>query len=369
MLEGLLEEKRIVGIKRTAEMSVLGEKDENGMLVRPPTFANPGKRGHGRYLINETDGRTEVDIDTRERQNRRAAEVLHEKFAIALPDKRINKGGAGTRGEVRIGELGHRAADAGVRASSFADEARTAFQAVLGGDYSHLARLDPTSLLFGAFDSRDTGAKVTGVYSSRITGHGVTPIQSGTQYRGFIEDKRLAAETYKDREGFATLLTSDKSAAETGLVNQPVPTVENGEVPLGGEHMVGVRVRRIVRTTTLDIVRVRKFDPEWVRQYVFGLGLLCLTAEYDHDLRQGCHLLETSIQTVAVERNGAEAVWECDADELLREVTDLSHKNVPKKGVSCAFDVERAEADMESRKAKKAKKVKKTPGSRDESAK
>lgn len=367
MLEGLLEDRRIVGIKRTAEMSVLGERDENGMLVRPPTFANPGKPGHGRYLINETGGLTEVDIDTRERQNRRAAEALHEKFAHTLPDKRIT-GGAGTRGKVRIGELGHRAADAGVRASSFSDEARIAFLAVLEGDYSHLALLDPTSLLFGAFDSRDTGAKVTGIYCSRITGHGVTPIQSGTQYRGFIEEKRLAAETYKDCEGFATLLTSEKSAAETGLVNQPVPTVENGEVPRGGEHMVGVRVRRIVRTTTLDMVRVRKLDPEWVRQYVFGLGLLCLTAEYDHDLRQGCHLLETSIQTVTVERNGTETVWECDADELLREVTEISHEHVPEKRVSSAFDVTRAEADMKSRKDRKAKKVKKAPGSGDESA-
>lgn len=62
----------------------------------------------------------------------------------------------------------HRAADAIIRCSAFEQELRAAFQEVLRGNAEKLAKLAPTSLVFGVWDSRDTSAKVPRLLSSTI---------------------------------------------------------------------------------------------------------------------------------------------------------------------------------------------------------
>ena len=57
-------------------------------------------------------------------------------------------------------EAGHRAGDAIVRCSSLQQDIAEAFQAVLKGDAEPLAKIAPTSLVFGVWDSRDTQAKL-----------------------------------------------------------------------------------------------------------------------------------------------------------------------------------------------------------------
>lgn len=366
-LEQMLIEPDLVGIRRIAEMTVFGEDG----LVRPPTFANVGKPGHGRYIIND-DG--EVDIDTRERQNRRAVELLYAEHADLLPAKWI-QGGKGTRGNLRIGELGHRLADAAVRASRFKSIAEDAFRKLLDGDPSAVAEIDPTSLVFGAFDSRASLARITGLYCSRIVGLGATPVRSGTQYRGFIADKAEAAEKYP--EDFARTLQTKKSAAETGLTDQPVPTSEAGKTMPGAEHMVGVRVKEIKRTTTVNLIRARKFgrhvlggaaaeqiESKPVAQYVLGLALLCLTGKYDHDLRQGAQLIEKTVDAQFVWRDGKETPFVCDRNSLIREVAAFSEGFVGAE-TRRDFDPAMALEDMKASDAKKAKKTKKTAAAED----
>ena len=62
----------------------------------------------------------------------------------------------------------HRAADALVRCSRFESEIRTAFQEVVRGNSEKLAKIAPTSLVFGVWDSRDTSAKVPRLLASTI---------------------------------------------------------------------------------------------------------------------------------------------------------------------------------------------------------
>ena len=62
----------------------------------------------------------------------------------------------------------HRAADAIVRCSGFEQDLRAAFQEVQRGNAEKLAQIAPTSLVFGAWDSRDTQAKLPRIFSSTI---------------------------------------------------------------------------------------------------------------------------------------------------------------------------------------------------------
>ncbi len=344
----LLDDSTIVGVRRTARMTVFGHgghDDQDDVLVRPPTFASPGKAGHGRYVIN---GNGEVEIDTPQRQNRRASEKLHDQYGGLLPENVI-AGLAGTRGPKRIGQLGHRLADAAVRASAFRDDAEAAFRAHAEGNVEPMVLLDPTSLVFGVFNSRgETTARtqVRGLYCSRIAGFGAVPVRSGTQYQGFIDDRQKTAEAYStelrnDAKKFAKTLQGE-NASKSGFVDQPVPKSKAGQIAAGDEQMAGVRCRKIVRTTTVNVIRARGIAragdgipngdsrSEICRQnarcaeYVLGLGLLCLVEDYDHDLRQGAQLIETTSETVVVRRDGTTEEYGAGRTELHEIVRKLA---------------------------------------------
>src|SRR5438105_1577564 len=61
---------------------------------------------------------------------------------------------------VSILEAGHRAGDALVRCTTLQSKLQNSFKSVLKGNAEPLARIAPTSLVFGVWDSRDTQAKL-----------------------------------------------------------------------------------------------------------------------------------------------------------------------------------------------------------------
>lgn len=374
----LLDDSTIVGVRRTARMTVFGHDDQDDVLVRPPTFASPGKAGHGRYVVNDNG---EVEIDTPQRQNRRASEKLHDQHGGLLPENVI-EGLAGTRGPKRIGQLGHRLADAAVRASAFRDDAEAAFRAHAEGNVEPMVLLDPTSLVFGVFNSRgETTARtqVRGLYCSRIAGFGAVPVRSGTQYQGFIDDRQKTAEAYStelrndDAEKFAKTLQSE-IASKSGFVDQPVPRSNKaGRIAPSDEQMAGVRCREIVRTTTVNVIRARGIAragdgtpngggrSEICRknarcaEYVLGLGLLCLVEDYDHDLRQGAQLIETTWETVVVRRDGTTEEYGAGRTELHEIVAELARGVFGEERKRRAEDFSGAKALEELEKQKSSK--------------
>ena len=326
LLDELLENKNAVGVRVRAGMTVFADDGETKPRVKPPTFAMAGEAGYGKYCVNANG---EVEIDTPERQNRRASEMLHGRYGDVLPENWL-EGPDGCRGPKRIGELGHRAADAGARSSGYAGDIDAAFRAWNAGRAEPLAKLDPTSLVFGAFNSRGAagaGGKVSGMYCARITGFGAEPVRSGAQYRGFVEDKdattgALQGELNEEDGKRLAEAMSGEGPAKHGLTDQPIPKSDKGKVPEGGEHMAGVRCSRITLVSTTSAIRARAIagmgggirdDAErraagrtnrLCAQYALGLALLAQNAEYDHDLRQGAQLLETGRTTEIVYRDG-----------------------------------------------------------------
>lgn len=289
------------------------------------------------------------------------------------------EGLAGTRGPKRIGQLGHRLADAAVRASGFRDDAEAAFRAHAEGNVEPMVLLDPTSLVFGVFNSRgETTARtrVQGLYCSRIAGFGAVPVRSGTQYQGFIDDRQKTAESYStelrnDAKKFAKTLQG-KNASKSGFVDQPVPRSEAGQIAAGDEHMAGVRCEKIIRTTTVNVIRARGIAragdgiPEdngrseigrknaRCAEYVLGLGLLCLIEDYDHDLRQGAQLIETTPATVVVRRDGTIKEYGTDRAELHEIVQKLAREvfGEERKSRTADFSGKKALEELEKQSSK-----------------
>src|SRR5262249_32079585 len=84
---------------------------------------------------------------------------------------------------VSLLDAGHRAADAIVRYSDLGPRLREAFGSYQQtGDATDLAKIAPTSLVFGAWDSRDTQAKLPRLVASTIRAYDVVELRRSAQY-------------------------------------------------------------------------------------------------------------------------------------------------------------------------------------------
>jgi len=132
-----------------------------GGVIFPPTYAGEGSNADPVYNIDQlSDGTKVVTIDSVGSQANR----MEPAFKAAKPGQPGNPLSKlvpqidityGNEKVVSIFEAGHRLGDALVRSSELKDEAKKAFELFLDvGDASALAKLAPTSLVFGVWDSR-----------------------------------------------------------------------------------------------------------------------------------------------------------------------------------------------------------------------
>jgi CRISPR-associated protein Csb1 len=177
----------------------------------------------------------------------------------------------------------HRAADAIVRCSAFEKELRTAFQEVLRGSAEKLAKLAPTSLVFGVWDSRDTSAKVPRLLASTIRAFNV---HRHTRSANFLTQMTidLAKEGIlpgaDSKEGFANALASK---APGGVQLMPHGSIRR-------DVTVGLAALR--RLAVLEADGAMSADrTKALRRYILGLSLVALTAPQECYLRQGCNLV------------------------------------------------------------------------------
>ena len=73
-------------------------------------------------------------------------------------------------------DIAHRAADAFVRYSKLGDEVKQAFKSYNLGNANELAKLAPTTLIFGCWDSRDTQTNCARIVASEIRAYDVTKL-------------------------------------------------------------------------------------------------------------------------------------------------------------------------------------------------
>jgi CRISPR-associated protein Csb1 len=255
----------------------------------PPTFAPPAK-GEPPYYVIDTLGETKVAIvDTVGSQANRLEPLFKDppyselvpQAIISIDQRRVN-----------LLDAGHRAADALVRFSSKAAELSAAFRAIeKNGDATQLARLAPTSLVFGAWDSRDTGVKLPRLIGSTIRAFDVQELTRAAQFFSAFEKEET--ETFEESQDFLS---------EQGFSDAPAGRTHGGIVARGG-----VRRETILNLTALRALKGADAAATGALQnYILGLCLVALTAPVNLFLREGCILISAKDAATeeAVFRNG-----------------------------------------------------------------
>lgn len=263
-------------------MPVEGE----GAVFFPPTYAPKSKADDSAYNVDKLDDGTRVaTIDSVGAQANRMEPLFgtDEELKLLVPQVRIDLGNGSS---VSIFEAGHRLGDAIVRASSLKEAAQEAFKAYLdSGDATQLAKLGPTSLVFGVWDSRDTQAKLPRLVQSVIRAWEVDVLTRSAQYVPAIDYVKLgifSEEEQKKAEG-----DTKNALAQRGFV----------AVPSTGAHGGVVAHGPIIRDVTINLVALRRLnaaaepESEKLRKYILGLCLVAATEPLDGFLRQGCLLV------------------------------------------------------------------------------
>lgn len=250
----------------------------DGVLF-PATFA-AGDNFPGGYNIDEFPDRKNVClVDSVGSQANRIEPLFAKAEYVGLVPQIVVKAG---NKSINLLDAGHRAGDAIVRCSALQQDLQDAFRAVLKGDAEPLAKIAPTSLVFGAWDSRDTQAKLPRLITSTIRAFDVRKLTRSAQYvpaTDYVEQGLL---------GEATDTRTKDAYAERGFVHVPATGSHGGVIATGG----------IRRAAALHLAALRLLaageDKEKtlaLRRYILGLALTAFTHSPSGYLRQGCNLV------------------------------------------------------------------------------
>jgi len=277
--------------------------DGVGGVIFPPTYADIG------YNIDKlSDGTKVATIDSVGSQANRMEPIFkaakagqpENPLAKLVPQIDIAYGNEKT---ASILEAGHRLGDAVVRSSELKDDARTAFTLQLDtGDASALAKLAPTSLVFGVWDSRDTQAKLPRLVQSVIRAWDVDVLHRAAQYNpafDYVDEGELDESTDK---------AENDKRSQRGFRHAPAIWRDDGRE----ERVLGGVIARgsIERIVTVNLVAMRKLDGESaqnLKRYILGLALVAATKHQDGFLRQGCLLVpdeKVAAEWIVVSRDG-----------------------------------------------------------------
>lgn len=306
-------------------------------VIFPPTFAPDSKSEKGDYNIDSTGGsyRASIEYDPSKESTVRT-DVQHDsgrnvclidsvgaeanrieplfkpdkcggRYADLVPQVRIKvrstKPGREREWFVDLLDAGHRAGDAIVRFTPFGEQVFEAFKALgESGDAEKLARIAPTSLVFGVWDSRGTQEKVPRVFRSVIRATNVVRLTRSAQYirtvkyveNGLVPEELDQGDSDKNplsREGF-----NDNPAGRT-----------HGGVRVMGEIRRDMTInlsaiRRLRAVSDADPAKTDAGKTLALRRYILGLSLVAATArtEDKYNLREGCQLRQ---------KPGSRPVW------------------------------------------------------------
>jgi len=253
----------------------------------PPTFAaaENSKEFPGGYNINEFgNGENVCLVDSVGSQANRIEPMFAEPGYAALVPQLVVEAGSK---KVSILEAGHRAGDAIVRCTQLKDALQKAFQALKSGNALPLAKLAPTSLVFGVWDSRDTQAKAPRLLAATIRAFNVAKLTRSAQYNPAIDylEEGLLDETDDNH--------SLKAYSERGFRHAPASATHGGVIARGDirrEVTLQLAALRLLRAETPD-------ETGKLRAYLLGLALLAFTKPAVGFLRQGCNLVLDDART------------------------------------------------------------------------
>lgn len=325
-----------------------------GGVIFPPTYVDIG------YNVDKmADGTRVATIDSVGSQANRIEPIFKaapdghtpNPLAALVPQVVIKLGDSTS---VSILDAGHRLGDAIIRSSSVRDEAKAAFELYLKkGDASAIAKLAPTSLVFGVWDSRDTAAKLPRIVQSVVRAWDVDVLTRSAVYAPPADYAGL--DVFSEEDKAKAEDNSKNPLAMRGFVHVPAVSVPGGVVARGP----------IVRDVTINLIALRRLesqkDGEKLRRYVLGLSLVAATQPTDGFLRQGC--LVTPDPSVPCH-------WEMVGRDGVRTRVNLTEAEALNYAVGAAkafgvgqdqlvqFEKNLAKADLVDKKKTASKKVK-----------
>jgi CRISPR-associated protein Csb1 len=317
----------------------------------PPTYAaSEDKTFPGGYNINAfADGTSIALVDSVGSQANRIEPLFKAGDYATLVPQVVIKAGEKT---INLLDAGHRAGDGIVRCSTLQGELQAAFKALLKGDAVPLAKIAPTSLVFGVWDSRDTQAKAPRLIASTIRAYDVKSLTRSAQYWA---GGSPAPVTVYDAEDVLGPIKDDKDRKERstcGFTHVPATGTHGGVI--AGEK--GIR-----RDATLALAALRLLpspdtnEANKLHRYILGLALVAFTKLPGGYLRQGTILVNDGKRTFQV----------VAADGTRTDVT-LTHEDALEYAKTAArefgvgdskqvnFDGQIAKADLAGKAADKA---------------
>lgn len=315
-----------------------------GAVVFPPTYANIG------YNVDQlSDGTKVATIDSvGSEANRMEPVFMRDPYKALVPQIDIAYGDSRS---LSILEAGHRLGDAIVRSTELQAPAQAAFKLFLErGDASAIAKLAPTSLVFGVWDSRDTGAKLPRIVQAVIRAWDVSKLTRAAQYNPALDYAALDVFSEEDKQKAEG--KSESPLAQRGFVHVPSTEAPGGIVARGA-------IERDVTVNLIALRRLRGQQEEALRRYILGLLLVAALEPLDAFLRQGCMLVPdhaTTPQWTSVERTGERRPVTLDPGIVLTFAQHAAQAFGVGESRSVAFDKDLAKGDVKKSDKKAAKK-------------
>ena len=227
-------------------MPVEGE----GAVIFPPTYA-----GIGYNIDTLSDGTKVATIDSVGAQANRIEPIFKDPpYAELVPQIEIL---CGNKKVTTIFDASHRLGDALIRciendeanAFNLPQAAHNAFKALKDrNDAGEIAKIAPTSLVFGAWDSRDTQAKLPRIVQSVIRAWNVEKLSRSAQYNPSIDYAELEVFTEAEKEKQEG--DPKSPLAKRGFVHVPATGTHGGVIAKGG----------IERQVTVNLVALRRLE-------------------------------------------------------------------------------------------------------------
>lgn len=314
---------------------VLGD----GAVFFPPTFAPAeGSDSAPDYLI---DGDVALVDTVGSQANRLEPLFKNEPYASLVPQARVQVG----QREINLLDAGHRAADALVRFSEKWSALKAAFENIRDrADATKLARLAPTSIVFGAWDSRDTQAKLPRLVGSTIRAEGVKKYTRAAQFFSSFEKEEIED------------LGPAKALSDVGLNDAP-----SGRGP-GGIIASAIRRHAVLNLVALRALRAANAEEtRKLQRYILGLSAVAFACEQDGFLREGCLLVpceDKPAEVRMVTRQGKREPISLSSEDALQYAKGVAAEFGVGENWTAIFDRETAKASMDKRGEKKASKTK-----------
>lgn len=307
----------------------------------PATYAaSEDKTFPGGYNIDPPTGEKNVClVDSVGSQANRIEPIFGKPVYSELVPQVVIKAGEKS---VNLLEAGHRAGDAIVRCTPLKKNLQDAFKEVLKGNALPMAKVAPTSLVFGVWDSRDTQAKLPRLVAATIRAFDVQRLTRSAIYLPSVDyvNAGLVPEDLDTGKG------KDNPLSRQGYKHNPASAAHGGVIAHGG-------VRRDV-TFSLAALRLLSAGEEplqtlALRRYVLGLALVALTAPAQTYLRQGCNLVPDADHprmVTLVQADGTRDTLTLDHAACLAFAKHASEAFGVGESIIAKFDPELAKTDL-----------------------